>query len=633
MACSTGCRADCGNAPIDCPVGSSGVACSGRGVCLPATGTCRCFLGHTSAACDGCASGLLPLPSGACPVVPRARRVSCDNGVRDGNEEGVDCGPVCGVACVDVAGNAPTSAAAVVARPMTWLIVGGVMVSTAAIAAIAATVFRLRRLGAKASVAPAVDCGRDTPSCAGGDDSHGGDAASPSSDSPRPESDDHGRHHRSAHARGWEEGRDVDTGQQSEEPSSRPQRQRHDDDSMPEVRRASEVQPLAVASPRRRDSFYSRGRVKQWQVVPQHAGDGGGGGGGDPRTGGADVSRRLTSETIVMPTDDDGDSIAAVPPASRQQRSPEKHRVQRPPRRRLSTDSSSDSADSGVVDPSAIESPRRGLAKDGGELRRAVGANVLDATAMLPSVPSPSRAAAATTASSASGAATTAGASAAMTERLSSRDTAVVRPPAAKARAGPAATAPMSVPAVTGVVASSPGDVTQRSVGGVTTVTALPVQSDTAPAQPATAAVAVAGGAVVEDHCDRRPGPVETPTNSGTSHASPKLAIDANVSEVSRGASPAVAGTALSILRSSRELMRTASGRRVHWSPHVAEYRSISPRQPGASDVGEDDGSSSSDSMDGASFASSSDSDGADDADVASEASVPPCRRVPRLVE
>lgn len=95
----TQCIADC---PINlatarCPRQGTKV-CSGHGDCLGQSGYCGCYSGYAGASCGECASGYLPLGS-YCVFLPGAL-ATCSDGVRNGEEEGVDCGgPTCGQRC------------------------------------------------------------------------------------------------------------------------------------------------------------------------------------------------------------------------------------------------------------------------------------------------------------------------------------------------------------------------------------------------------------------------------------------------------------------------------------------------------------------------------------------------------
>lgn len=79
----------------------SEVPCSGVGMCVQPTGRCSCFAGYTGPACDACAYTYTRLSTdGPCVLLPGSL-ASCANGVRDGNELGIDCGgPNCHI-CPD----------------------------------------------------------------------------------------------------------------------------------------------------------------------------------------------------------------------------------------------------------------------------------------------------------------------------------------------------------------------------------------------------------------------------------------------------------------------------------------------------------------------------------------------------
>ena len=109
--CSTGCALDCpAYSGHTCPLGVSSSSgqlseCSSRGTCLQASGTCSCNAGYTGAACSHCLLNYTRLTQdGPCILFPGAL-TSCDDGVKNGNEDEVDCGgPNC-APCVP----APTS--------------------------------------------------------------------------------------------------------------------------------------------------------------------------------------------------------------------------------------------------------------------------------------------------------------------------------------------------------------------------------------------------------------------------------------------------------------------------------------------------------------------------------------------
>lgn len=78
--------------------------CGGHGRCLgTVAGYCQCDAGYTGAACAQCASGYVARGRvGVCVFLPGALS-SCSDGVRNGQEEGVDCGAACGTYCTHVA--------------------------------------------------------------------------------------------------------------------------------------------------------------------------------------------------------------------------------------------------------------------------------------------------------------------------------------------------------------------------------------------------------------------------------------------------------------------------------------------------------------------------------------------------
>jgi hypothetical protein len=94
--CSTGCASDCPVFVSACPFGlnryGTASSCSSNGACQQGTGRCSCYAGYTGDVCSVCTSGYLQLTrGGACIYLPGALS-SCEDGVSNGNEEGVDCG-------------------------------------------------------------------------------------------------------------------------------------------------------------------------------------------------------------------------------------------------------------------------------------------------------------------------------------------------------------------------------------------------------------------------------------------------------------------------------------------------------------------------------------------------------------
>jgi EGF-like domain len=87
---------DCGPYVADCPRGldprGRNVTCSGHGSCSVGAGVCLCHAGYAGSACDVCTSDRVKLQAyGACVYLPGSQ-VSCNDGVKNGNEVGVDCG-------------------------------------------------------------------------------------------------------------------------------------------------------------------------------------------------------------------------------------------------------------------------------------------------------------------------------------------------------------------------------------------------------------------------------------------------------------------------------------------------------------------------------------------------------------
>lgn len=96
VGCVGGCPADCPSYAPPCPLAAlllgANITCAGVGVCVTATGQCDCFPGYTGPVCQDCSPGYVRLGSkGVCVFLPGAL-TSCTDGVRNGNEEGVDCG-------------------------------------------------------------------------------------------------------------------------------------------------------------------------------------------------------------------------------------------------------------------------------------------------------------------------------------------------------------------------------------------------------------------------------------------------------------------------------------------------------------------------------------------------------------
>lgn len=93
------CLQDCPQSAVRCPL-ELGRPCAGHGACVGATGTtgyCKCRAGYTGDACFQCAPQYYRRGT-ACIFMPGAL-ASCSDGVKNGREEGVDCGGGCGTAC------------------------------------------------------------------------------------------------------------------------------------------------------------------------------------------------------------------------------------------------------------------------------------------------------------------------------------------------------------------------------------------------------------------------------------------------------------------------------------------------------------------------------------------------------
>jgi hypothetical protein len=131
------CASDCPPAVPVCPSATGpNQPCSGRGVCATGTGVCLCFLGYTGPACTDCDPRSLAA-GGACLPAPGAL-VSCADGVRNGNEAGVDCGgPHC-APCPAATPDSPRQA-----LPLPAIAGGAVLVAVAV--AVAVVVVRWRR--------------------------------------------------------------------------------------------------------------------------------------------------------------------------------------------------------------------------------------------------------------------------------------------------------------------------------------------------------------------------------------------------------------------------------------------------------------------------------------------------------
>jgi hypothetical protein len=101
--------------------------CGGHGHCLGIVSTyCECNTGYSGAGCGSCSRGYIRL-GGRCVLLPGALAL-CSDGVRNGNEEGVDCGGTCASECTasgvalmgDVGGISIKSVSGSWAQTCTW---------------------------------------------------------------------------------------------------------------------------------------------------------------------------------------------------------------------------------------------------------------------------------------------------------------------------------------------------------------------------------------------------------------------------------------------------------------------------------------------------------------------------------
>lgn len=100
------CASDCPVSRISC-AGTSAGECNGAGRCIvspkPAKWTARCdcytAAGYTGVDCGTCAKGFFH-PKTSASVCIRLATASCNDGVKNGDEEGVDCGAACEISCV-----------------------------------------------------------------------------------------------------------------------------------------------------------------------------------------------------------------------------------------------------------------------------------------------------------------------------------------------------------------------------------------------------------------------------------------------------------------------------------------------------------------------------------------------------
>ena len=130
--CARGCSQDCpAFSNTQCPASflspnqSVAVYCSGHGRCVARAAECSCYLGYIGNDCSQCDTQYRRLrPHGPCVLIPGSRS-SCTDGIKNGNEEEIDCGgPNCRV-CLNHVSKWLSSHAMLVGVLLPLLVVGG----------------------------------------------------------------------------------------------------------------------------------------------------------------------------------------------------------------------------------------------------------------------------------------------------------------------------------------------------------------------------------------------------------------------------------------------------------------------------------------------------------------------------
>eukprot|EP01029_Cantina_marsupialis_P020653 TRINITY_DN4854_c0_g3_i14.p1 TRINITY_DN4854_c0_g3~~TRINITY_DN4854_c0_g3_i14.p1 ORF type:complete len:3558 (-),score=1428.50 TRINITY_DN4854_c0_g3_i14:281-10087(-) len=94
------CPSDCPLPLLQCPYPSGSTEpCGGHGICTEWLGTCSCFesAGYMGEDCSECSLGFFKSGSECLRIVSG----SCHDGVMNQDEEGIDCGGICGGSCTD----------------------------------------------------------------------------------------------------------------------------------------------------------------------------------------------------------------------------------------------------------------------------------------------------------------------------------------------------------------------------------------------------------------------------------------------------------------------------------------------------------------------------------------------------
>ena len=97
LGCTNGCASDCpAYYSSRCPGGydtnNAFVKCSGHGACSLYADACTCYQGYSGNNCGSCAVGYMRTRANGPCVFLAGALSSCKDGVKNGNELGVDCG-------------------------------------------------------------------------------------------------------------------------------------------------------------------------------------------------------------------------------------------------------------------------------------------------------------------------------------------------------------------------------------------------------------------------------------------------------------------------------------------------------------------------------------------------------------